>query len=209
MSKGYILLYRQFMDNCLYKDSEYVHLWVHLLLCASHGEKQYLAGNKIIKLKPGQFITGRKKLSNETGIHESKIERILKVLENAQNIEQQTNNLNRCISIVNWGKYQKIEQPKNTLQYIKIKEIVNLGFPEGFFEIVLDWLQYKSSKGKSYKNDKTIMQMVNNLWEISQKNLENAKEIVNNSISNNYDGLFPLKKKDIVAPKLNWKGEVV
>jgi hypothetical protein len=209
MSKGYILLYRQFMDNCLYQDSEYVHLWVHLLLCASHGDKQYLSGNTIIKLKPGQFITGRKKLSKETGINESKIERILKVLENAQNIEQQTNNLNRCISIVNWSKFQKIEQPKNTLQYIKIKEIVNLGFPDGLFEIVLDWLNYKSSKGKSYKNDKTIMTMVNNLWEISDKNLDNSKEIVNNSISNNYDGLFPLRKKEKVAPKLNWKGEVV
>lgn len=197
MSKGYVLLYRQFMDNCLYKDSEYVHLWIHLLLCASYGETEYLSGNNLIKLKPGQFITGRKKLSKETGINESKIERILKVLEKSKNIEQQTNNLNRCISIVNWSKFQKIEQPKNTLKYIKIKEIVNLGFPEGFFEIVLDWLEYKSSKGKSYKSDKTIMQMVNNLWELSHKNLENAKEIVNNSISNNYDGLFPLKKKKL------------
>lgn len=209
MSKGYVLLYRQFMDNCLYKDSEYVHLWIHLLLCASYGETEYLSGNNLIKLKPGQFITGRKKLSKETGINESKIERILKVLEKSKNIEQQTNNLNRCISIVNWSKFQKIEQPKNTLKYIKIKEIVNLGFPEGFFEIVLDWLEYKSSKGKSYKSDKTIMQMVNNLWELSHKNLENAKEIVNNSISNNYDGLFPLKKKEAVKPTLNWKGEVI
>jgi hypothetical protein len=131
------------------------------------------------------------------------------VLENAKNIEQQTNNLNRCISIVNWAKYQKAEQQTNTLQYIKIKEIVNLGFPDGFFEIVLDWLQYKSAKGKSYKNDKTIMQMVNNLWDISQKNLDNAREIVNTSIANNYDGLFPLRKKETVAPKVNWKGEVV
>jgi hypothetical protein len=53
------------------------------------------------------------------------------------------------------------------------------------------------------------MQMVNNLWDLSQKNLENAREIVNTSIANNYDGLFPLRKKEVTPPKLNWKGEPV
>jgi hypothetical protein len=209
MSKGYILLHRKLIDSVIYKDSEYVHLWVHLLLCASHNETEYLSGGKIIKLKPGQFVTGRKKLSMQTGINESKIERILKVLENAQKIEQQTNNLNRCISIVKWGQYQKIEQQMNTHQYIKIKEIVNLGFPNGFFDIVLEWLEYKSAKGKKYKNDKTIMIMVNNLWSISNKDLETAKNIVQFSIANNYDGLFPMKKSDKSEVKLNWKGEAV
>ena len=68
-SKGYILLHRQLIDSAFYRDSEYVHLWIHLLLCASHGETEYLSGNQIIKLKSGQFITGRQKLSRETGIN--------------------------------------------------------------------------------------------------------------------------------------------
>jgi hypothetical protein len=107
---GWIKLYRQVKDKPYYKDSEFIHLWIHLLLCANHSEAEYLNGYDIVKLKKGQFITGRKKLSFETGISESKIERILKVFESEQQIEQQTNSRNRLISIVSWDKYQQSEQ---------------------------------------------------------------------------------------------------
>lgn len=111
---GWVKVYRQLKDKAYYKDSEFVHLWLHLLLCANHDSAEYLNGYEIIKLKKGQFITGRKKLSLETGISESKIERILKVFESEQQIEQQTNSRNRLISIVSWDKYQQSEQQKNS-----------------------------------------------------------------------------------------------
>jgi hypothetical protein len=67
-------------------------------------------GGKEITLQPGQLITGRKELSNKCNSNESKIERILKSLENEQQIEQQKSNKNRVITIVNWHRYQKSEQ---------------------------------------------------------------------------------------------------
>lgn len=111
---GWVKVYRQLKDKAYYKDSEFVHLWLHLLLCANHDSAEFLNGYEIVKLKKGQFITGRKKLSLETGISESKIERILKVFESEQQIEQQTNSRNRLISIVLWDKYQQSEQQKNS-----------------------------------------------------------------------------------------------
>ena len=107
---GWIKIHRQVKDKAYYKDSEFIHLWLHLLLCANHANGEYLNGYEIIKLKKGQFVTGRKKLSLVTGISESKIERILKVFESEQQIEQQTNSRNRVISIVSWDKYQQTEQ---------------------------------------------------------------------------------------------------
>lgn len=112
--QGWVKIHRQLKDKAYYKDSEFIHLWLHLLLCANHDNGEYLNGYEIIKLKKGQFITGRKKLSLETGISESKIERILKVFESEQQIEQQTNSRNRLISIVSWDKFQKSEQQKNS-----------------------------------------------------------------------------------------------
>lgn len=107
---GWIKIHRQLKEKAYYKDSEFIHLWLHLLLCANHANGEYLNGYEIIKLKKGQFVTGRKKLSLETGISESKIERILKVFEIEQQIEQQTNSRNRVISILSWDKYQETEQ---------------------------------------------------------------------------------------------------
>ena len=64
-------------------------------------------------MKPGQLITGRKVLSSELKIDENKVTRILKTFENEQQIEQQTSNKNRLITIVSWDVYQKGEQQNN------------------------------------------------------------------------------------------------
>jgi len=112
---GYIKIHRSLMQKGYYKDSDYIHLWVHLLMCATYQEKEYLFNGKIEHLKPGQFITGRLKLSNDTGIQQSKVERVLKVFESEHQIEQQGTTKFRIISIVNWDKYQNGEQ-QNELQ---------------------------------------------------------------------------------------------
>lgn len=110
--EGWIKVYRKISAKAYYsKDSEKVHLWVHLLIKANHSEYEEMLGGNPIVCKPGQFTTGRKQLSKETGISESKIERILTYFEKIeQQIEQQKTNTNRLISIINWKDYQQTEQ---------------------------------------------------------------------------------------------------
>lgn len=110
---GWIKLYRSLSNKGWYRKSEYVHLWVHILIKANHSGAEFWFNGENIKLKAGQFVTGRKILSTETGISESKIQRMLKQFENEQQIEQQTNNTNRLISVLNWGTYQNVEQQMN------------------------------------------------------------------------------------------------
>ncbi|MFA5554263.1 MAG: hypothetical protein WDA68_06880 [Phycisphaerae bacterium] len=57
-------------------------------------------------LNPGQLIIGRKELSKITRISQTTIERILKYLENGQQIGQQTTSKYRIITILNWQNYQ-------------------------------------------------------------------------------------------------------
>lgn len=108
---GWIRAYRSIENKGWYQKSEYVHLWIHLLLKANHKGKEYFMNGETVKIDRGQLVTGRKKLSAETGISESKVQRILKCFENEQQIEQQTNSRNRIITIVSYGKYQDVEQP--------------------------------------------------------------------------------------------------
>jgi len=108
---GFIKIFRSLKNKGWYKKSEYIHLWIHLLIKATHKGIEYYFNGENIKLNPGQFITGRKTLSSETGINESKIERILNFFEkNEHQIEQQKSNKNRIISICNWNNYQQTEQ---------------------------------------------------------------------------------------------------
>jgi len=108
---GFIKLFRSLKDKGWYKKSEYVHLWIHILIKVTHTGIEFMFNGKNIKLNPGQFITGRKMLSNETGINESKIERILNFFEKSeQQIEQQKTNKNRLITVLSWSLYQNNKQ---------------------------------------------------------------------------------------------------
>jgi len=108
---GWIKVFRSLSNKGWYKKSDFVHLWIHLLIKASHKGIEFMFNGDNVNLKAGQFITGRKKLSEETGINESKIERILNFFEkNEHQIEQQKTTKNRLISILNWDLYQVNEQ---------------------------------------------------------------------------------------------------
>ena len=107
---GWIKLYRSIQTTGFYNKSAYVHLWVHLLIKANHQGGEFIHNGQLKKLKPGQFLTGRNKLSEETGIPQSTIERILKVFESGHQIEQQKDNRKRVITILNWDSYQHSEQ---------------------------------------------------------------------------------------------------
>jgi hypothetical protein len=106
MINGYVRIYRTLTQKGYYSRSEYVHLWVHLIMKATYQDREYLFNGAIQNLEPGQFITGRKQLSKETGISETTIERILSLFESEHQIGQQKNNKFRIISILNWNEYQ-------------------------------------------------------------------------------------------------------
>lgn len=110
MKNGWVKVHRKFEHKGYYKDSHYVHLWLHCLFRANFEPQEILHNGEIMKLKRGQFLTGRKALSRETGISESKVQRILKTFESEQQIEQQMFAKFRVISVLKYNDYQLSEQ---------------------------------------------------------------------------------------------------
>lgn len=106
MNRGWIMLHRQLLENPIARKSQYCHLWVTLLLKASHSKSEFIWNNQKQILHAGQLLTGRKLLSQETGISESTVERILKYLKSEHQIEQRATRKFRIITIKNWEKYQ-------------------------------------------------------------------------------------------------------
>ena len=116
---GWVRLYRKIMSSPFYRKSAYVHLWVHILLKANYREHRIFWNGAVMTIQAGQFVTGRDVLARETGICPSTVERILKFFENEQQIEQQTTNKFRVITVVNWYEYQAPEQQNEHLASIK------------------------------------------------------------------------------------------
>ena len=68
------------------------------------------------------------------------------------------------------------------------------------------WMEYKKVEhGNKFKSAKTEQTAINNLVELSGGDLETAKKVINQSISNNYKGLFKLKEiKNGTSTKSNF-----
>ncbi len=117
--EGWVKFHRKMLENpIICKDAETFAIWGYLLLSATHKEYTEWFGGKKIALKPGQLIVGRKKIAEVLRVSESKVQRTLKRFEDEHQIEQQTSNANRLITIVSWESYQyserQTEQPVNS-----------------------------------------------------------------------------------------------
>lgn len=112
MANGYIKLHRDIVDWYGFSNSKRVHLWITLLVRASYKQKNFFFNGQIVDLQEGQFITGRQKLSQITGISESYVEKLLSEFESLGQIRQQKSNRNRLITIVKWNDYQVSDNGK-------------------------------------------------------------------------------------------------
>lgn len=182
MEKGWIKIHRSIFDKGWFNNSEAIHLWLYLILKANHCEREVLWNGKIMMLQSGKLITGRKKISEETGIQESKVERLLKLFESEQQIEQQKTNTSRLISIVNYSKFQTgeqqveqqvnnkrttNEQQVNTIQELKNKrnkELKNKNISSNKFDVA------------SGDFDNSIKSDLNNDVDLSEGDVSNEKE---------------------------------
>lgn len=111
--QGWVKLHRQMLESSFHNKPSYVSLWVTLLLMANHKTTKFMWNGEETEVKSGQIITGRKALSEQTGIAESTVEDILKVLKRQHQIQQQTTTKYRLITILNWDTYQATDNTSN------------------------------------------------------------------------------------------------
>ncbi len=105
--EGWVKIHRKILDNpVVCKDSETFSIWLYLLLSATHQEIPAVFKGEKITLKKGQLITGILSISKKLKINKDKVQRTLKCFEIDKQINQETSNKNRLISILNWEQYQ-------------------------------------------------------------------------------------------------------
>ena len=75
------------------------------------------------------------------------------------------------------------------------KNKIDLSFVDfEYLEVFELWLEYKKEKKQSYKSQKSLEICYKNLIKIANNDPEVARQIISNSIANNYSGLFPIKQ---------------
>lgn len=72
---------------------------------------------------------------------------------------------------------------------------------QDYADCVLEWLTHKKKIKKGYKTEAGIKKMYNALFEMSHGDSSIAQMIIDQSIANNWDGLFPLKVGAVTMSK--------
>lgn len=76
--------------------------------------------------------------------------------------------------------------PKGEREFIENVE-------KDFREIVVEWLAYKRDRKESYKSSRSMQAFLAKLKSLSQNNAFVARQIIEQSMANNWAGIFPLK----------------
>lgn len=102
MSEGYIKLHRKMLEWEWYDDANTKVVFLHLLFTANWCEREWRG----IAIKPGQLITGRKRLAEELGLSERAVRTALEKLSKTGEISLATTNRWTLVTIEKWSQYQ-------------------------------------------------------------------------------------------------------
>lgn len=172
MTDGWISLNRKIQEHWLFTEervfSKY-EAWIDLLLQANFKDSSLRAGNEIIIVKRGSFITSELKLMKRWKWSKTKLRSFLKLLEQENMIEKTSDAKKTTINIVNYSVYQQMETTKE---------------PEKDQKKTKKKLQkdYKKTEKKPQRNQKETTEEPQKDCKKTQKNKENKENKENNVV---------------------------
>ncbi len=205
--EGYIKLYRQIMKWEWYDDANTFRLFIHLLLKANYEDAQWRG----LAIKRGQLFTSIGHLSHELKISNKAIRIALDKLIKTKEVASKGASNGTMITICKYDSYQSsfnaegqtkgqtrgergaTNNNNNNNKEKKNKEIDLSFLQKDFIPIVEKWLIYKKEKKQEYKGQTSINTFCKKLIEYSNGDAIIAEAIIEQSIANNWAGIFELK----------------
>ena len=111
LAKGYINLYRQFLEWEWYDDANTMRLFIHCLLLANYKNKKWRGKT----IERGQFITSQPKLANSLKLSIMQIRNSLNKLKTTGEITVSTTADYSIITVKNYNLYQDVNSLNNSL----------------------------------------------------------------------------------------------
>jgi hypothetical protein len=211
MQRGYVKLWRKSIDGGWLSNHKLWAFWCWCLMKASHKEFDLVVGYTQVHLMPGEFVFGLRKAAKELKISIQSIRTILDFLKTSQNLTLKSTHLFSIITITNWDIYQSQENEINTPINTRVthgqhtgnnkQEHKNIRTKEtNIGDLVLPqnikpetWSAYLEMR-KTIKKPATIYAQKLIIGKLA-KMRDDPNKVLEQSISNSYQGVFPLKEE--------------
>ena len=219
MAQGWISIHRQLQSHWLWDDKPFSkgQAWVDLLLLANHADNKFMLGNELIEVKAGSFVTSERKLSERWGWSRKKVSNFLTLLQNDEMLVVKKNHQRTAITIVKYGDFQdcdaKKEPRKNHEKASKEprKNTNNNDNNENNENKIIysddpalnqTIISFKSFREKIKKpmTEHAVELLIDKLNKMTP-DVEKQIAIINQSIVNGWQGVFPLKEEQLQTPK--------
>ena len=219
MAQGWISIHRQLQQHWLWDEKPFSkgQAWIDLLLLANHADKKILLGNELIEVQAGSFITSIAKLCERWGWSNTKVVRFLNLLESDGMITKKSDAKKTAITIEKYGVYQ-ISEDKKTMQKRQKNDgkttqkhtnnndnnvnndnkIIYID-DSALNQAIIEFVAHRKNIKKPM-SDHAVKLMISKLRKMTS-NVDEQIEIINQSIMNGWQGIFPLKGKSDHKPK--------
>ena len=207
--EGWIKLHRSLQKWEWWNNDKMLRVFLTILLNANHEDGRW-QGHEV---KRGQWITGRKKLSDLTGFSQQQIRTILKRLEITQELTIKSTNRFSIITVIKWDSYQ-LEEKKSTSQLTNDQPATNQQlttnknvkkeknekkeqniYPEWVNTELLKQFKQMRVKIKKSMTERAVELLISKLEKLKNEG-HPPDEVMEQSILNSWAGVFPIKGKE-------------
>ena len=207
--EGWIKLHRKLIENPIFLKPELLQLFIYCLLKANHETQKIIFNGQEIEIKIGQFITGRNAMAKDLKQNPKSTYNRLQILKNIEILDIKTNNKFSLVTVRNYELYQSQETKKDSK---KDNQRTTRGQPEDTnkndkndkndkkykiirrtLEIAIDDFKEFRKKIKKPMTDRAVELLIDKLNKLASDD-ETKIAILDQSIVNGWQGIFPLKE---------------
>lgn len=213
MAQGWVSIHRQLQQHWLWDDKPFSRgqAWIDMLLLANHSDNKFLLGNELVEVKTGSFITSELKLMERWGWSKTKVRAFLTMLEQDGMIVKKTDRKKTTIFVEKYSVFQDIETTerpqKNHKKTTKkpqkdtnnndnndnnVNKIIYDADPL-LNQAIIEFVAFRKSIKKPM-SDHAVKLMISKLNKMTS-DINEQIEIINQSILNGWQGIFPLKQE--------------
>lgn len=198
---GWVKIHRKIVDNWVAKDRCLLGAWLVMLVSANYYRTRVSMAGGTIEVGRGQLIgdlSGLAGLLFGDSSLEEKTAMFLNELQKDNMITAEYIGSVVLVTIKNYAHYQ-IADESSSFSYSDILNIIKEEEKKGFvwrgeiLPVIEEWLAYKRGKRRTYKPI-GLKHFITHLHSLSGGDVEMAKRITQQSMQNEWLGIFPLRQ---------------
>ena len=216
MKQGWVSVHRQIQDHWLWKDKPFSQgqAWIDLIMLANYEDKKLPYKGEVITCERGTVNLSISYLANRWGWSRKRAKNFLNLLESDGMVSTNATTHRTVITIENYSVYNDVPTAKGTTRVsTKVQQGYQQGYSKGSItnninndnninniynadprlnDAIKEFITFRK-KLKKPMTDHAVKLMIAKLNKLSS-DVDEQVEIINQSILNGWQGIFPLKQ---------------